>query len=43
VISAIRGGSFDLAVYEPFIARHLSACDGGASARLVERFLPDRG
>lgn len=43
VIAAIRGGSFDLAAYEPFIARHLGACDGGASARLVERFLPDRG
>jgi CDP-glycerol glycerophosphotransferase (TagB/SpsB family) len=42
VISAIRAGAFDLAAYEGFIDRHLGACDGDASARLVERFLPRR-
>jgi CDP-ribitol ribitolphosphotransferase len=39
VIAAIRGGRFDLAAYEPFIARHLGASDGRASERLVDRFL----
>jgi CDP-ribitol ribitolphosphotransferase len=39
VAEAIRRGSFDLAPYPAFIARHLGACDGGASARFVERFL----
>ena len=43
VISAIRAGAFDLDAYEGFIARYLGACDGGASARLVERFLPGHG
>ena len=41
VIAAIDAGSFDLTAYEPFIARYLGASDGRASARLVERFLPD--
>ncbi len=39
VADAIAAGRFDLAAYEPFIARHVSASDGQASARLVERFL----
>ena len=39
VIEAVLGGRFDLAAYEPFIARHLGACDGHASARFVEQFL----
>ncbi|HEX5241399.1 MAG TPA: CDP-glycerol glycerophosphotransferase family protein [Candidatus Limnocylindrales bacterium] len=39
VAEAIREGSFDLAPYPAFIARHLGACDGRASARFVERFL----
>jgi CDP-glycerol glycerophosphotransferase (TagB/SpsB family) len=43
VISAIREGSFDIAAYDSFIARHLGACDGDASARLVERFVPGHG
>jgi teichoic acid ribitol-phosphate primase len=40
VVAAIREDRFDLAAYEPFIARHLGASDGGASRRFVERFLP---
>lgn len=40
VAAAIREGQFDLAPYDAFIARHLGACDGRASARFVERFLP---
>jgi CDP-glycerol glycerophosphotransferase (TagB/SpsB family) len=40
VIDAIREDRFDLAAYEPFIARHLGACDGAASRRFVEHFLP---
>jgi len=39
VIEAIVDGRFDLAAYEPFIERHLGACDGRASARFVDRFL----
>ena len=40
VADAIRDGRFDLGTYDAFIARHLGASDGGASARFVERFLP---
>jgi CDP-ribitol ribitolphosphotransferase len=40
VIETIVDGRFDLAAYEPFIARHLGACDGHASTRFVEHFLP---
>lgn len=40
VIAAIRAGGFDPVAYEPFIARYLGACDGAASERFVERFLP---
>jgi CDP-glycerol glycerophosphotransferase (TagB/SpsB family) len=39
VLDAIVAGRFDLAAYEPFIARHVGASDGRASVRLVERFL----
>jgi teichoic acid ribitol-phosphate primase len=39
-IEAIRADRFDLAAYGPFVDRHLGACDGHASARFVERFLP---
>ena len=39
VVDAIRAARFDLAPYEAFIARHLGASDGAASARLVERFV----
>jgi CDP-glycerol glycerophosphotransferase (TagB/SpsB family) len=40
VVEAIEGGRFDLAPYDDFIARHLGACDGRASARVIERFAP---
>jgi teichoic acid ribitol-phosphate primase len=39
VIAAIRDEAYDLAAYEPFIARHLGESDGRASRRLVERFV----
>ena len=42
VIAAIREDRFDLAGYDAFIARHLSGCDGRASARFVERFVGER-
>lgn len=42
VIRALQEDAFDLAAYEPFVARHLGASDGHASSRFVERFLPDR-
>lgn len=32
----IMGDSFDLSGYDAFIARHMDACDGRASARLVD-------
>ena len=40
VIEAIASGRFDLGPYDAFVARHLGAADGRASARFVERFLP---
>jgi CDP-glycerol glycerophosphotransferase (TagB/SpsB family) len=40
VIAAVRADAIDLASYEAFIARHLGAADGRATARFVERFLP---
>lgn len=43
VIKAILGRRFDMTGYDAFIARHLSACDGEASRRVVERFLPLAG
>jgi teichoic acid ribitol-phosphate primase len=39
-IDAIVAGRFDLTAYPAFIERHLGACDGGASARFVDHFLP---
>jgi CDP-ribitol ribitolphosphotransferase len=38
-VAAILEGRVDPAAYDAFIERHLSACDGGASRRFVERFL----
>jgi teichoic acid ribitol-phosphate primase len=43
VIAAIRDARVDVAAYDAFIARHLGACDGGASRRFVDRFLPSAG
>jgi teichoic acid ribitol-phosphate primase len=40
VIQAIRSSRFDLSGHDAFIARHLGACDGGASRRFVDRFVP---
>lgn len=40
VAEAILEDRFDLAPYDAFVARHAGACDGEASARFVERFLP---
>jgi CDP-glycerol glycerophosphotransferase (TagB/SpsB family) len=40
VIAAIVADAFDLSPYDAFIARHLGAADGRATARFVERFLP---
>jgi len=39
VAGAIRDGRFDLRPYDAFIARHLGASDGAASARVVEHFI----
>ncbi|HTK46106.1 MAG TPA: CDP-glycerol glycerophosphotransferase family protein [Patescibacteria group bacterium] len=39
-IRALLDDRFDLAPYDAFIARHLGASDGQASARFVEHFLP---
>ena len=39
-IRALLDDRFDLAPYDAFIARHLGASDGHASARFVEHFLP---
>ncbi len=38
--AAIAGASVDEAAWSAFIARRLEACDGRASARFVDRFLP---
>ena len=40
VIRALLEDRFDLAPYDAFIAHHLGASDGRASARFVEHFLP---
>lgn len=34
----VERGDFDLSGYDAFLARHVSACDGGASRRVVDRF-----
>jgi CDP-ribitol ribitolphosphotransferase len=39
-IRALLEDRFDLAPYDAFIARHLGASDGHASARFVEHFVP---
>ncbi len=39
IAAAILADRFDLSGYDAFIERHLSGCDGRASARFVERFL----
>ncbi|MDQ3937220.1 MAG: CDP-glycerol glycerophosphotransferase family protein, partial [Chloroflexota bacterium] len=39
VTEAILGDDFDMSGYEAFIERHMGACDGLASERLVRRFL----
>jgi CDP-glycerol glycerophosphotransferase (TagB/SpsB family) len=38
--AAIARAAVDEAAWSTFIARRLEACDGHASARFVERFLP---
>jgi CDP-ribitol ribitolphosphotransferase len=40
VADAILADRWDLGAYEAFIARNLDGCDGQASRRFVERFLP---
>lgn len=40
VASAIRAAAVDEARWDAFIARHLGGCDGHASERFVDRFLP---
>lgn len=40
---AIRRGDVDEASFEAFVARNIGACDGHASERFVDRFLPPGG
>ena len=40
VADAILDGRFDLSGYDRFIAATIDACDGHASERFVDRFLP---
>jgi CDP-ribitol ribitolphosphotransferase len=40
VADAILGDAFDLSGYDAFIAATIDACDGHASERFVDRFLP---
>jgi len=40
VAEAVRTARVDDAAWDGFIARHLAGCDGHASERFVERFLP---
>ncbi len=40
VAEAVLAGEVDAAAWDAFIARHMASCDGGASERFVERFLP---
>ena len=39
-VDAILRGDFDVSGYDRFIAATIDACDGHASERFVERFLP---
>jgi CDP-glycerol glycerophosphotransferase (TagB/SpsB family) len=41
VAAAIAGDRFEIERYPAFVQRHLSASDGRASARFVERFAPN--
>lgn len=40
VVAAVADGGVDGAAYDAFLARHLGGCDGHATERFVERFLP---
>ena len=40
VAEAVVAGTVDTGAWDAFIARHLATCDGHASERFVERFLP---
>ena len=40
VAAAVARSHVDEAAYDAFLARHLGGCDGHASERFVERFLP---
>ena len=40
VAEAALAGHVDAEAWDSFIARHMAACDGRASERFVERFLP---
>ncbi len=42
VAGAVLAGAVDATRWDAFIARHMTACDGRASERFVERFLPAR-
>jgi CDP-ribitol ribitolphosphotransferase len=42
VIDAILADRFDLDGYDAFIARHLGACDGNVSRRIIEHFVPSQ-
>lgn len=37
--AAVLRDEFDVSTYDAFVARHLNACDGNASARFVARFV----
>jgi CDP-ribitol ribitolphosphotransferase len=41
VAAAVLRGEVDVAAYDAFVARNIGACDGHASERFVDRFLPD--
>jgi CDP-ribitol ribitolphosphotransferase len=40
VADAVMSGDVDVAAYDAFVARNIGACDGHASERFVDRFLP---
>jgi len=41
VVQAVLRGGVDEAAYDAFVARGIGACDGHASERFVDHFLPD--
>ena len=43
VAEAILAAEWDLGAWDAFIARHLGACDGHVSDRIVERFVVEPG